>query len=383
MNKIFFTLLCFFVLSITTQAQTFQGTIRPGSTATSVIVAIKPSANYSDKPSNVQFTLAIPQAVGARPAMSIMTNNYSALFTTVALFQNATFGTDYIYLVNMITPTLTTTKNYVANTEDVVAEIAFTGNVGDVSAIKLVQLPNGTATTGAGSENGNYNYYIEFSAGSDKTNQPAMFYSNTGGIVVNNALGYGGFSSVNAGTNPLPLSWLGFNVQKQNNSALINWQIANQINNDYFEVQAGVDATNLSTIGKVSATSATSYTFTHANFRSLPGRSVYYRLKQVDKDGKFTFSKVLKVNLDTKAFAFNVIGNPVKGNILNIGIESATINKGSITIVDLQGRKLLQQNISWLAGTSQRLITLPNLAKGMYSAILQLNDEFYSVKFVR
>ena len=383
MNKIFFTLLCFFVLSITTQAQTFQGTIRPGSTATSVIVAIKPSANYSDKPSNVQFTLAIPQAVGARPAMSIMTNNYSALFTTVALFQNATFGTDYIYLVNMITPTLTTTKNYVANTEDVVAEIAFTGNVGDVSAIKLVQLPNGTATTGAGSENGNYNYYIEFSAGSDKTNQPAMFYSNTGGIVVNNALGYGGFSSVNAGTNPLPLSWLGFNVQKQNNSALINWQIANQINNDYFEVQAGVDATNLSTIGKVSATSATSYTFTHANFRSLPGRSVYYRLKQVDKDGKFTFSKVLKVNLDTKAFAFNVIGNPVKGNILNIGIESATINKGSITIVDLQGRKLLQQNISWLAGTSQRLITLPNLAKGMYSAVLQVDEELYSVKFVR
>ena len=383
MNKIFFTLLCFFVLSITTQAQTFQGTIRPGSTATSVIVAIKPSANYSDKPSNVQFTLAIPQAVGARPAMSIMTNNYSALFTTVALFQNATFGTDYIYLVNMITPTLTTTKNYVANTEDVVAEIAFTGNVGDVSAIKLVQLPNGTATTGAGSENGNYNYYIEFSAGSDKTNQPAMFYSNTGGIVVNNALGYGGFSSVNAGTNPLPLSWLGFNVQKQNNSALINWQIANQINNDYFEVQAGVDATNLSTIGKVSATSATSYTFTHANFRSLPGRSVYYRLKQVDKDGKFTFSKVLKVNLETKAFAFNVIGNPVKGNILNIGIESATINKGSITIVDLQGRKLLQQNISWLAGTSQRLITLPNLANGMYSAVLQVDEELYSVKFVR
>ena len=382
MNKIF-TLLCFFVLATTTQAQTFQGTIRPGSTATSVIVAIKPSANFSDKPINVQFTVAIPQAVGTRPVMSIMTNNYSALFTTVALFQTATFGTDYIYLVNMLTPTLTTTKNYVANTEDVVAEITFTGNVGNVSAIKLVQLPNGTATTGAGTENGNYNFYTDFSVGSDKTNQPAMFYSNTGGIVVNNPLGFGGYSSVNAGTNSLPLSWLGFNVQKQNNSALINWQIANQINNDYFEVQAGVDATTLSTIGKVSATSATSYTFTHANYRNLPGLSVYYRLKQVDKDGKFTFSKVLKVNLDTKAFAFNVIGNPIKGNILNISIESATINKGSLTIVDLQGRKLLQQNISWLAGTSQRSITLPNLANGMYSAILQLDDELYSVKFGR
>ena len=382
MNKIF-TLLCFFVLTITTQAQTFQGTLRPGSTATSVIVAIKPSANYSDKPSNIQFTLAIPQVVGARPTMSIMTNNYSTLFTTVALFQTATFGTDYIYLINMITPTLTTTKNYVANTEDVVAEITFTGNVGDVSAIKLVQLPNGTATTGAGSENGNYNFYTEFATGSDKTNQPAMFYSNTGGLVVNNALGFGGYSSVNAGTNPLPLSWLGFNVQKQNNSAILNWQIANQIGNDYFEVQAGVDANNLSTIGRVSATSTTSYTFTHVNYTSLPGRIVYYRLKQVDKDGKFTFSKVLKVNLDSKAFTFNVIGNPVKGNILNIGIESATINKGSLTIIDFQGRKILQQNISWLAGTSLKPITLPTLANGMYSAILQVNEELYSVRFAR
>ncbi|MCY7421462.1 MAG: T9SS type A sorting domain-containing protein [Chitinophagaceae bacterium] len=383
MYKIFFTLLCFFVLSITTQAQTFQGTIKPGSTATSVIVAIKPSADYSDKPSNVQFTLAIPQVVGARPAMSIMTNNYSALFTTVALFQNATFGTDYIYLINMITPTLTTTKNSVANSEDVVAEIAFTGNVGDLSAIKLVQLPNGTVTTGAGSENGNYNYYIEFAAGSDKTNQAAMFYSNTGGIVVNNALGYGGFSSVNAGTTPLPLSWLGFNVQKQNNSALINWQIANQINNDYFEVQAGVDANNLSTIGMVPATSVNSYNFTHVNYTSLPGSKVYYRIKQVDKDGKFTYSKVLKLNLDSKTFAFKVIGNPIQGNNLNIAIESATFNKGSLTIFDLQGKKISQQNISWFAGTSQRLITLPNLAKGMYSAILHVDDKLYSLKFTR
>src|SRR4051794_22611175 len=111
MNRIIFTLLLSF-LFISSIAQTFQGTIKPGSTSTSVICAIKPSADYSDKPSNLQLTLAIPQTVGARPTMSIMTNNYSTFFNTTALFQTATFGTDYIYLINMSVPTLTTTKDY-------------------------------------------------------------------------------------------------------------------------------------------------------------------------------------------------------------------------------------------------------------------------------
>ncbi len=383
MIKIFFSALCLLALALTTQSQTFQGTIKPGTTASSVIFAIKPSGSYSDKPSNIQFTLAIPQSVGARPAMSLLSNNYSALFTTVALFQNATYGTDYIYMVNMITPTLTTTKSYTANTEDIVAEMAFAGNVGNLSAIKLVQLPNGTATTGAGIENGNYNHYIEFAAGSDKTNQTAMFFTTSAGTVSNNALGYGGYASVNAGTIPLPLSWLRFNVQKQNKNAIVNWQVANQFNNHHFEVEAGVEVNGLSTIGQVPATSANSYTFTHLDYANLLGRQVYYRVKQVDNDGKFTYTNLLKLNLESKAFSFKINGNPVKGNELNIQIEFATVNNGMLTIMDVYGKKVLQQNISWLAGTFQRSVALPNLANGMYTATLQVDQEMYSVKFAR
>jgi hypothetical protein len=383
MKKIIFTLLTIIVLSISTQAQTFQGTIKQGSTSNSVLVAIKPSANYSDKLSNVQFALAIPQSVGARPVMSIFTNNYNTFFTTVSLFQNAAYGTDYIYMVNMITPTLTTTKNYVANVEDIVAEITFTGNVGDLAAVKLVQLPNGLATTGAGVENGNYNFYVEFAAGSDKTNQTAMFYTTTSGTVVNNPLGYAGYSSVTAGTTPLPLTWLNFNVKRQYANAILSWQVANEVNNQYFEVQAGVDANNLSAIGSVPASSATTYNYTHLNYSSIRGADVYYRIKQVDKDGKFTFSRVLKLNVDSKPFSIKVIGNPTAENVLNVLIESSNSNNGLLIINDLNGRKVMQANISWLAGTSQQSISLPTLANGMYSAILQLGEETYSVKFVR
>jgi hypothetical protein len=383
MNRIIFTVFCSVACFIAT-GQTFQGTLRPGSTATSVIAAIKPSANYSDKPSNILLTLAIPQSVGARPTMSVLTNSYTSLFTTVALIQTATYATDYIYLINMYTPTLTTTKNYVANTEDIIAEIAFTGNVGSLANIRLVQLPFGNATGGAGVENGNYNFYTEFAnpGNPDKTNKTAMFYTATAGTVVNSPLGYDGYSSVSAGTIVFPLKWLSFNVQKQKNDALLKWEVANQINNDYFEVQAGIDPSNIKAIGKVQATTVTSYTFLHNNYTDLRGSYIYYRIKQVDKDGKASYSQVLKLNLDNKNFSFNVVQNPVTGNNLNISIESFVGNKGQLTIVDLHGKKVAQQNISWTSGSSQQLITLPTLTKGIYSVILTVDEKQYTEKFV-
>lgn len=382
MNRIIFTLLCFFVLA-SAIGQTFQGTIKPGSTSTSVICAIKPSANYSDKLSNIQLTIAIPQTVGARPTMSITTNNYSTFFNTVATFQTATFGTDYIYLVNMAVPTLTTVKDYTANVEDVVAELSFTGNVGNISDIRLVQLPNGMATTGAGVENGNYNFYTEFATGSDKTNQTAMFYSTTGGIVVNNPLGFGGYSSVSAGTGALPLKWLNFSAQKQNGTALVKWEVANQINNDYFEVEASSDGKTFSTIGKVPATEKTSYSFTDVNFNKLQGSYAHYRIKQVDKDGKSSYSEIKKLLITGKDFAFNVIGNPVKGTKLNIGIQSPDNNKGVLNIFDLNGKQVFRGNISWVVGYSQQSIDIPYLSHGTYTANLTTEAGQYQLKFVK
>lgn len=381
MNRIIFTLL-FSFLFLSSIAQTFQGTIKPGSTSASVICAIKPSANYSDKPSNLQLTIAIPQAVGARPAMTVTTNNYSIFFSTVALFQTATFGTDYIYLINMTVPTLTTVKNYTAGTEDEVAEVSFAGNVGNISDIRLVQLPNGMSTGGAGSENGNYNFYTEFATGSNKTNETAMFYSSTGGVVVNSPLGFGGYSSVSAGS-VLPLTWLNFSAQKQNGNALVKWDVANQLNNDYFEVQVSNDGRSFATIGKVPATEKTSYSFTDANLYKLRSSYADYRIKQVDKDGKATYSEIRKLLITGKEFAFTVVGNPVTVGQLHIGIQSPENSKGVVTILDMNGKKVFMKNVAWPSGYSQQSLSIPFLAGGTYTANLTTASGQFQVKFVK
>lgn len=383
MKRIFFTILGTWLLT-NAMAQTFQGTIKPGSTANSVIVAIKPSGNYSDKPSNIQLSVAIPQTVGTRPLMNLMTNYYSSFFSTADRFGNATFGTDYIYLVNMAVPTLTTVKNYTTNTEDLVAELSFTGNVGNISNIRLVQLPNGMATGGAGSENGNYNFYTEFATGGSKTNQTTMFYTTTGGTVINSPLGFSGYSSVSAGSLAIPVKWVDFSVIKQNGNAVIRWEVANQVNTDFYEVEAGTDGQSFSTITKVLSNETRNvYTFTDVSLNKRIGQYAYYRIRQVDKDGKVGYSVIKKILLNKHQFSFGIVSNPVKGRELKINIQAFENSIGIIKIFDLNGKQVYQKNITWSEGYSEQIIQLPNLSSGSYIASLSTPTNQYQAKFIK
>lgn len=384
MNKIIFTLILLIALSAAAVAQTFQGTIKPGSQAQSFYLVLKPSANLTDRPSNFQFTLAVPTTVGARPTISLLNNRYSSYFSSVPITQTATYLTDYVYFINFSLTTFQS-KTYTANVEDTVAEVLFTGNIGVASTIRLEQLPNGMASSGFGSENGNYNFYIQFAtAPGDKTNTTAMFYTTTNGVVVNSPLGYTGLSTVSVGTGALPLKWLDFSVQKQNGNALIKWEVANQVNNAYYEVEVGKDAYSLTTVGKVAANANQNvYTFNDLNINRRQGQYLYYRIKQVDKDGNFTYSTIKKISIFNTEFSFTLINNPVIGNELKVGIESVDNSTGAIKVFDLTGKQVFQTSVSYTSGYSEKVILLSNLAAGSYIATLNTGTEQYSLKFVK
>jgi hypothetical protein len=384
MNKITFTLFSFILLSAATYGQTFQGTIKPGTQAQSFFIVLKPSANLTDKPGNFQLTLAVPTTVGARPTLSIIANRYSTYFNTADVIQTATYLTDYIFLVNL-TASTQQNKVYTANVEDTVAEVLFTGNIGNAANLRMVQLPGGLATSGGGLENGQYNLYIEFvNAPADKTNQTAMFYSNTGGTVLNAPTGYNGYSSVSVGSGIVPLKWLSFSVEKQKGDALLKWEVANQVNNAYYVIEAGKDLQSLSSIGTVTAfENKNLYTFTDGGLSKRQGQYVYYTIKQVDKDGKFTYSEIKKISISGTDFSFGVITNPIRGRELKINLQSHNNSKGTLRIFDLYGKQVYLSNVTWTAGYSEQIIQLPELAKGSYVASLSAGTEQYQAKFVK
>jgi len=125
---------------------------------------------------------------------------------------------------------------------------------------------------------------------------------------------------------PLPLTLLNFNGSYSNNKSILNWTTQSEVNVDRFEVERSADGNNYIKVGSVAAkgiNGTNNYQLTE-DLTNIAGGLFYYRLKSVDKDGKFTYSKVVALRRDNKLFNYiSVVPNPIiNGNgIIKINYE--------------------------------------------------------------
>ncbi len=168
-----------------------------------------------------------------------------------------------------------------------------------------------------------------------------------------------------------------FNSKLIENSIELNWQTQSEINNNYFEIERSNDGNNFTCIGKVLAqknVSINDYSFKDAQ----PNFINHYRLKQIDKDGKFVYSKILYVKFPN-ANPLKVISNPSKNLLLiNIALDETKIKE--LILYDLFGRKLK----SFQVHQGSQIISLPILKTGKY-ILLQVtnqNESYQNTFFV-
>ena len=112
----------------------------------------------------------------------------------------------------------------------------------------------------------------------------------------------------------LPITLLNFTGTKNNNSVLLTWKTANEINTSHFAVQRSLDAVDFTDIKIVPATPGSvtkTYNFAD-NVAAIKAPKIYYRLQMVDKDGKFEMSKVVSVTLANQGLRFIIKPNPAK-----------------------------------------------------------------------
>lgn len=188
---------------------------------------------------------------------------------------------------------------------------------------------------------------------------------------------FGCFSFVNGGT--MPVTYTSFDAVVNDKSVLLKWITAQEMNNSHFEVERSFDMNNYTTIGMVLdgfAVNGTgkSYQFKD-NAAELQGKTiVYYRLKQIDIDGKATYSKVLAVRLQAKAgVTMQASPNPFVEN-LNVRFNATETGMAQIRIVNSYGQTLLSKQSPISKGYNNVQVDgLNGLAAGMYIAQLVLN----------
>lgn len=168
-------------------------------------------------------------------------------------------------------------------------------------------------------------------------------------------------------TGILPLHMLSFSAVRESENVLLQWQTSGEINTSHFEAERSNDALAFKKIGIVHAAGNSgthNYNFTD----KAPVKGVnYYRLKQVDTDGRYTYSPVAKILFEKYEGALSVFPNPA-GNTITIKYTGDQ-KKIKLTILDLTGsqvmlKELNNQNI-WQANVS-------GLARGVYT--IRVND---------
>ncbi|MCO6497468.1 MAG: T9SS type A sorting domain-containing protein [Chitinophagaceae bacterium] len=164
---------------------------------------------------------------------------------------------------------------------------------------------------------------------------------------------------------PLPLTWISFSGRLQkDNSVLLKWETAEEKNVALFAIEHSNDGRTFMEVGSMethhNSTGKSLYTFIDKNPAS---GKVFYRIKQIDTDSKFSYSPTIVVNIENNSQQnFYIINNPAKDK-LRVHLGLATSSASYLQIFDLSGRIVIQKGIS--ANPIQE-IDISTLVSGIY-----------------
>jgi hypothetical protein len=196
--------------------------------------------------------------------------------------------------------------------------------------------------------------------------------------VVNNVVrktGVTNFATFTLGdqNNPLPVRLTAFDAKRLGNSALVTWQTATEENSKGYEVQSSTDGKEFRTVTYVPSAAPNSTKLTNYSYEDKTTynvNTVYYRLHQIDLDGKDAYFGPRTVNFDGKAVAATLVAypNPYDSNDeLHLAVQSDDAGKGRLRITDMTGRMVREESIELNKGVSDMAVSgMKELKSGIY-----------------
>ncbi len=173
----------------------------------------------------------------------------------------------------------------------------------------------------------------------------------------------------------VPIALASFTAIANNKTITTNWHTSTELNTHHFIIQHSTDGGSFTDLGIVKAigSGANSYSFTDNN----PANGInYYRLKSVDKDGGYTYSKVVSVQITVNSNQLSVFPNPSKDKLMIKGSHIA-----SIQVIDNLGRVLKTQT---LKDATNQTLSVVGLPIGTYQLRVQTTDgKVISAGFVK
>ena len=188
----------------------------------------------------------------------------------------------------------------------------------------------------------------------------------------------------------VPVELLTFSGVKMLQYNLLQWTTATEQNNKGFDLERSVDGSNFTSLVFIptkaangNAVSQTTYSFNDEKPLAVKG---FYRLKQMDKDGRFSYSSVITINGKpvTQLSITGVYPNPV-ANRFNLLVNTPVSNRVSIAVRNFSGQPIMQQQRTLTTGNNSIPMNAAALPAGVYiiSVTDLVSNEKISVRFVK
>lgn len=182
----------------------------------------------------------------------------------------------------------------------------------------------------------------------------------------------------------LPVTFTHIQAVQKQKVVTVEWITASETNNAYFVVERSADGVNnFQNLGRVNGNGTTNaaHQYWFNDEAPLTGAN-YYRVKQVDIDGKFSYSKVVKVTVSSEATEKIVIApNPVNQNIRLQLTNSSSVYQLQVYGVD--GKVLLQNTGVEIQLNTYLNSQLNKLTKGLYFIKVKGDGQTHTAKFVK
>ncbi len=162
----------------------------------------------------------------------------------------------------------------------------------------------------------------------------------------------------------LGLNFLDFNGTLKDKKAVLNWKTSDEINTKDFEVERATNNADFVTLGTVAAANIAATINTYNFIDNDPGTPYnYYRIKEVDIDGKITYSRIIRIDFSNQ-FAVQLLPNPVHNKLQLLFSGMQGNRKAELSIFNVSGSKMKQMPVTL---TNQKLeVDVSALSPGMY-----------------
>lgn len=168
---------------------------------------------------------------------------------------------------------------------------------------------------------------------------------------------------------PLPISLIAFNAKQKNTSIYVTWTTSSEVNNDYFTLEHSIDGENFKAIKLVKGAGFSNEILNYNYLHEKPFAGVnYYRLKQTDYDGTYTYSDMIAVNFKPINNSLLIYPNPISNNQFIVsGLSENEMYQ--ITLCDLNGRVIKSIQSDYV--NEIIFYTDSFLTQGLYFVIVQ------------